>query len=63
MCHNTTTMSDVEPPKKNYRWPWLVLAGVILGLILAVGWVSLAARKIAQEREGNTPLPNSAPAR
>jgi dolichyl-phosphate-mannose--protein O-mannosyl transferase len=56
-------MSDLEPPKTKYRWPWLVLAGVILGLILAVGWVSLAARKIAVQREGSTPLPNSAPAR
>lgn len=49
-------------PRPNYKWPWFVLALVILGFALAVLWVTLAARKIEQQRDF-TPLPATAPAR
>ena len=47
----------------HYRWPKYVLAGVVLGIVLAVVWVWLAARKVEQQRDFGAPLPNSAPAR
>ena len=50
------------PPRK-YKWPWFVLAFVVLGIVLAVVFVALAAKKIEQQRDYNAPLPSSAPAR
>ena len=49
-------------PKPKYRWPWFVLAAVLLGIVLAVLWVGAAAKKVEQQRDF-TPLPAGAPAR
>ena len=54
---------DENSPKPKYKWPWVVLAFVILGFALAVLFVALAAKKIAQQRDDGSPLPASAPAR
>ena len=50
--------TDHRPP---YRWPKYVLAGVVLGVVLAVVWVWFAAQKVERQRDDNAPLPNSAP--
>lgn len=52
-----------NPPRPKYKWPWFVLGFVVLGFVLAVIWVALAARKIEQQRDLNAPLPSTAPAR
>ena len=49
-------------PKPTYRWPWFAAAAVVLAIVLAVVWVSLAAKKIAQQRDF-APMPSSAPMR
>lgn len=49
-------------PKRKYTWPWFVLAAVVLGIVLAIIWVALAARKVEEQRDFGQPLPNSAPA-
>jgi hypothetical protein len=54
--------SEKNSPKRKYRWPWVALAFVILGIVLAVFWVALAAKKLEQQRDF-TPLPSAAPAR
>ena len=51
---------DGTPPR--YRWPWVVLAALVLAVILAVVWMSFAVRKLRQERDLNVPAP-AAPAR
>ena len=48
-------------PRQNFKWPWLVLAAVVLAIVLAVGWVGFAAKKVGQQRDF-TPLPAGAPA-
>jgi uncharacterized membrane protein SirB2 len=53
---------DEIPPKRNYQWPWFVLAAVLLFIVLAVVFVSFKARQIKQERDFSAPLPG-APAR
>jgi hypothetical protein len=49
-------------PRQNFKWPWFVLAAVLLAIVLAVIWVAAAARKVEQQRDF-APLPDSAPAR
>ena len=34
------------PPGQKYRWPWFVLAAVLLGIVLAVVWMGFAVKKI-----------------
>jgi len=53
--------SPNENPRR-YRWPWLLAAAVVLGIALAIIWVSLAVKKVERERDLSAPLPNSAPA-
>jgi drug/metabolite transporter (DMT)-like permease len=50
------------PPKRTYQWPWFVLAGVVLFVVLAIVWVSVAVKRERQQRDFNAPLPVS-PAR
>ena len=57
---NTPT-EHAEKPK--YIWPWFVLGFVILGILLAVFWVGLAAKKVADQRETDSPPPTSSQAR
>ena len=54
--------SENHSPQRNFKWPWFVLAAVLLAIVLAVLWVTVAAKKVAQQRDF-TPLPASAPAR
>ena len=51
--------ANEEPPKRRYRWPWLVLAAFLLGVALAILWMSFEVRKVEQERNLNAPLPSS----
>ena len=48
---------DEIPPKRKYKWPWFVLAAVLLGIILAIVWVGFAANREKQERDFNAPIP------
>ena len=52
---------DDNSPKQKYKWPWFVLAAVVLFFALAVLWVAIAAKKVEQQRD-SAPLPASAPA-
>lgn len=46
-----------DVPKRNYQWPWFLLAAVLLGIVLAVIWVGFAAHREKEERDFNAPLP------
>ena len=48
-----------NPPPPGYKWPWLVLAAFLLGVALAILWMSFEVRKVEQERNVNAPLPAS----
>ena len=52
-----------KTPKRNYQWPWMVGAEVVLGIALAIVWMSIAIKKVERERDVNAPLPGTAPAR
>jgi hypothetical protein len=50
-------------PVQNYKWPWFVLAAVLLFITLAVVFVGFKAGQIKHERDFNAPLPSSTPTR
>jgi hypothetical protein len=49
-----------DVPKLHYKWPWFVLAAFLLGVALAILWMSFEVRKVEQERNVNAPLPVNA---
>jgi hypothetical protein len=49
-------MDDENKNPRRYKWPWFVLAAVLLGIVLAVVWVSFAVKKVEQERGVNAPV-------
>lgn len=50
-------MDDQDEKPPHYQWPWFVLAGVFLGVVLAIVWMSFAVHREKQERNFNAPLP------
>jgi hypothetical protein len=59
-------MIKMNEPKKNprrYKWPWFVLAAVVLFITLTIVAMMFAVKRERQERDYNAPLPNSAPTR
>jgi hypothetical protein len=56
-------MNEPNENPRRYKWPWFVAAGVLLGIVLTVVWVAIAAKKVERERDFSAPLPSSAPAR
>jgi len=53
---NQNKPSDARP---HYRWPWFVLAAVILWILLAVVWMSKEVERTRRMRDYNAPLPGS----
>jgi hypothetical protein len=50
-------------PKPTYKWPWFVLAAFVLGVVLAVVWMTFAIKHEREQRDFSAPLPGSAPVR
>ena len=59
-CNTGLAMTE---PNRKYKWPWFVLAAVILFIALAVMWMFIAVHKEERQRDFGTPLPASAPAK
>jgi hypothetical protein len=61
----TITISlEMNEPNENprrYKWPWFVLAAVLLFVILAIVAMTFAVKHERQERDYNALLPSSAP--
>jgi hypothetical protein len=51
-------MSD-EPsanvPKRNYRWPWFILAAALLGIVLYIVWMFFAVQHEKSEQFNSPP--------
>lgn len=63
MINVALQMNEPNENPRRYKWPWFVLAAVVLGIVLAVLWMRVAVNKVERERDYNAPLPTSAPAR
>jgi len=56
-------MIEPKENRRRYKWPWFAGAAVVLGIALAIIWMSFAVKKVERERDVNAPLPSSAPVR
>jgi hypothetical protein len=61
--YDPSHMGESNEKPSRYKWPWVAAAAVVLGIVLAVVWMSIAAKKIEREHDWNAPLPGSAPTR
>lgn len=49
-------MNDQNENPRRYKWPWFVLAAVVLFVALTIVWMSLAVSREKQERNFNAPI-------
>ena len=53
-------MNEPDENPRRYKWPWFVLAAVVLAVALAILWVSFAVREVERERNTGAPVPAGA---
>jgi F0F1-type ATP synthase assembly protein I len=41
-------------PKPRYTWPWFLLGALLLGLALAIFWMSILVRRTREQRDFTT---------
>jgi hypothetical protein len=46
---------SANEPKRRYRWPWVVMAALILWVLLAVVWMRAAVLRVEEERSISAP--------
>lgn len=46
-------MADETGSRSRYKWPWIALGAVILGIVLFVLFLSAEARRVKEMRQGN----------
>jgi putative heme-binding domain-containing protein len=53
---------SLEPgPARRYLWPWFALAGVIVAMLLAFVWMTVAVQKTRRARTAQDPLATASP--
>jgi hypothetical protein len=50
-------MNESNENPRRHKWPWFVLAAVLLFFALTVVWMSFAVHREKQERDFNAPIP------
>jgi hypothetical protein len=56
-------MNEPEEPPRHHRWPYIAIAFVVIFIISAVIFMTVAVKKLERERDFNSPLPGTAPLR
>ena len=56
-------MEEPNQTPRRHKWPWLVAAAAVLGIVLAIVWMTFAVKKVERERDFNSPVPGGAPTR
>jgi hypothetical protein len=51
----TANNEGAAKPRRRYVWPWFVLAAIVLGIILAVLWMSQEIARTRRIRDANSP--------
>ena len=57
-----------EQPRKRFRWPWFVLAGVVIFFAASLIWMMVFVQRVKRIKEStiemnNPPQSNAAPAK
>jgi hypothetical protein len=47
-------------PKRAYRWPWFVLAGVVLFFVASIMWLMVFVQRVQRMRTSTMEMTNSA---
>lgn len=50
------------PPRRAYRWPWFVLAGVVLFFVVSLMWLMVFVQRVKRIKASTMELTNSPPA-
>ena len=48
-----------ETPKRRYRWPWFLLAGVSLFFIVSMMWLLVAVERVKRNKASTMEMTNS----
>ena len=48
--------NEPEASPRRHKWPWFVLAAFILGVVLAVLWISYAVHAERKQRDFSEPI-------
>jgi hypothetical protein len=55
MNEQQSPQQSQPPSKQRYIWPWFVLAAVLLGIVLAIVWMSFEIKRTKRIRDLNAP--------
>jgi len=47
------------PPKRTFRWPWFVLAGVVLFFVVSIMWLMVFVQRVKRIRTSTMEMTNS----
>jgi hypothetical protein len=50
---------DPGPPKRTFRWPWFVLAGVVLFFVVSLLWLMVFVQRVKRIKASTMELTNS----
>ena len=48
------------PQKRTYRWPWFVLAGVVLFFVASIMWLMVFIQRVQRIKSSTIEMTNSA---
>lgn len=48
--------------RKRFRWPWFVLAGVVLFFIASIGWLMVFVQRVKRMKASTIEMTNSSAA-
>jgi cytochrome oxidase assembly protein ShyY1 len=49
-------MNESNENPRRYKWPWFVLAAVLLAVVLAIVWMRYAVKREEQQRDFSAPI-------
>jgi hypothetical protein len=55
----TGDLSTPEPPKGKFRWPWFVLAGVVLFFVVGIMWLMVFVQRVKRIKASTMEMTNS----
>lgn len=56
------TADAPTPPRRSYRWPFFLLAGVVLFFAASMMWMLVFVRRVKRMKASTQEMTNSAPA-